>query len=136
MRNGEYELVVAPDDFPGKKYRGRYCYEHTLVYWEHTGIVPRSDECIHHKNEKKRDNRFENLELKKKGDHSKEHTQERGRAFVRLRCPSCHKIFEREKRRTHLVKKSSATFCSRRCIGRGPAGNVENVVAEFKKIPE
>ena len=33
MINGDYILVVAPDDYPGVRYREKYCYEHYLVYW-------------------------------------------------------------------------------------------------------
>ncbi len=131
MRNGEYLLMVAPEDFPGLKYRGRYCYEHTLVYWRNTGIVPGPGECIHHKNEKKHDNRFKNLELKNKGEHVRDHSLERGRIVLELRCPSCHEVFERDRRQTHLGKRSKRTFCSRQCSGRGPVGSVRNVIREF-----
>ena len=132
MRNGEYLLMVAPEDFPGLKYRGRYCYEHTLVYWQHTGKIPNSNECIHHKNEKKHDNQFKNLELKRKGQHVSDHAAKRGRMVVKLRCPSCHEVFERDRRQTHLGKRNKkATFCSRQCGRKGPIGSVKNVVCEF-----
>ena len=132
MRNGDYELVVAPVDFPGLKYRGRYCYEHTLVYWRNTGRIPGPTECLHHINEKKRDNCFENLELKTRVTHAKEHGAEQGRVVVQLRCPSCRRVFERERRQTHLGKKrGKATFCSRQCSGRGDSGDVENVITEY-----
>ena len=74
MKNGPYELVIAPDDFPGKKYRDIYCYEHTLVWWINTGVIPKSNEIIHHKQPgNKRDNRFENLELLTNSEHAKLH---------------------------------------------------------------
>lgn len=73
MKNGPYELVVAPPGFPGKRYRGRYAYEHTVVWWQHTGEVPGPDETIHHKNENKRDNRFDNLERKTRSRHTRDH---------------------------------------------------------------
>ena len=73
MRNGPYELVKAPANFPGKKYRGKYCYEHQLVYWKHTGVVPKRNELIHHKDDNKRHNVFSNLDLKTKSNHSKGH---------------------------------------------------------------
>ena len=28
MKNGDYNLVKAPKDFQGIKYRGKYCLEH------------------------------------------------------------------------------------------------------------
>ena len=115
MRNGNYELVVAPEEYPGKKYRGRYCYEHHLVYWQHTGVVPAKDEVVHHKNDNTRDNRFENLELKKRRRHSAEHSRAHGKKMVLLQCPTCGIIFRKEHRQTHLVKKSQFTTCSRSC---------------------
>ncbi len=119
MRNGDYELVKAPEDYPGKKYRGRYCYEHHLVWWENTGTIPAEDEILHHRNGKKRDNRYENLELKKNTEHSRYHTSQRGKTVATIRCPSCGKIFERDARLTHVKrKKPSMTFCSKSCIGR------------------
>ncbi len=119
MRNGEYELVVAPEDYPGKKYRGRYCYEHHLVWWQNTGSLPGPDEVIYHRNDNKRDNRFKNLEKKSNGKHSREHNLQRGRKIAVIRCPACGETFERPARQTHLrMKATSITFCSRACIGR------------------
>lgn len=103
------------------------------MYWKVTGRIPGPGECIHHKNDKKRDNRFENLELKKRSKHTKEHNLDRGRKFVELMCPSCHCSFERERRQTHLAKSGKRTFCSKSCGGRGSVGIVENVVREFVK---
>lgn len=77
MKNGPYEMVIAPKDYPGKKYRDRYCYEHTLVWWKNTGTIPKDNEIIHHKNGNKRDNPFSNLELRKKGGHVNYHNVNR-----------------------------------------------------------
>ena len=43
MKNGDYILVKAPTNYPGKKYRNKYCYEHHLVYWQHYGIIPNNN---------------------------------------------------------------------------------------------
>lgn len=61
MRNGPYEMVVAPAGYPGKKYRGRYVYEHQLVWWKKTGKLVPLGFVLHHKNEHKRHNVFSNL---------------------------------------------------------------------------
>lgn len=116
MKNGPYELVIAPKEYPGKKYRGRYCYEHHLVMWEHTGKLPKKGEVVHHKNHKKRDNRIGNLEIKKDGKHKAQHNKEKGRLVVLLECPSCGESFEREKR-NYLAKRKKLQFCTRPCIG-------------------
>lgn len=76
MRNGPYELVIAPAEYPGKKYRDRYVYEHHLVWWKATGEVPDYQVGnIHHKNGDKRDNRVENLERISRSRHSVLHAK-------------------------------------------------------------
>lgn len=77
MRNGPYILVGAPEDYPGPKYRGRYCYEHHLVWWENGGQLPRVGELIHHVNHDKTDNQYENLELMTVSAHTRQHNFER-----------------------------------------------------------
>lgn len=118
MKNGPYELVVAPDDYPGKRYRGRYCYEHYLVWWQTHGSLPGPGECIHHKNDNKRDNRPDNLRLKTKPKHVGDHTRERGRTMVRFRCPACGNEFVRQKRHSLDQSKTCLFFCTRTCIGK------------------
>ena len=116
MKNGEYELIIPPEDYPGPLYRGRYALEHRVVWWENTGHVPRPDEDVHHKNENKRQNEFENLELIKHADHTSQHNST-GRTMVNLICPNCQIPFIAERKNTHLVKKqqSKPTCCSRSC---------------------
>jgi len=75
MRNGEYELIVAPSDYPGKLYREKYAYEHQIVWWRNTGEIVEDGFVIHHENEQKRDNRFENLQKVRKVVHGKMHRE-------------------------------------------------------------
>lgn len=79
MRNGPYELVIAPSDYPGMRYRGRYCYEHTLVYWRTHGVLPGPGDVIHHKDTDRRNNVPDNLEMKTRSEHTSEHNAERAR---------------------------------------------------------
>lgn len=119
MKNGPYELVVVPSEYPGKRYRGRYCYEHHLVWWQKTGKLVSEGEVIHHKNGDKRDNRFRNLELKKAKEHVSEHQKEKTKRVGVFVCPSCGKKFERDVRISSLARKNGKlTFCSRTCIGK------------------
>lgn len=115
MKNGEYDLILAPSNFPGLKYRGRYCLISHYVYWKNAGVVPTKDEIIHHKNHNKKDNSFENLELISRKEHSKMHVHERGRKFVLLKCPQCNKIFERPKSQSFLQKNGKYNCCSMEC---------------------
>lgn len=117
MKNGEYILVKAPDNFPGKKYRGKYCYEHILVFWQTYGILPKSNEIVHHKDENKHNNDPSNLELKTRSKHSIEHNTNRKKTYIELICPGCGNNFVREKRQTYLIKHTQFTCCSKKCIG-------------------
>lgn len=113
MKNGPYELVVAPEDYPGFKYRGRYVYEHHLVWWKKTGQLVPDGHVVHHKNGKHRDNRFSNLELKTVADHSSEHAEPA--PTTTMVCAWCNEEFEREVRDVRSKKKNGQRnfFCCR-----------------------
>lgn len=118
MKNGDYEMVKAPDDYPGRTYRGsrRYVYEHHLVWWQHTGGVVPCGLVIHHRNGKKRDNRFQNLELKEHALHSSEHALRVPE--VAAECDHCGITFSikpAEYRKRSARTKSGAVYCSRSC---------------------
>lgn len=116
MKSGEYILVKAPENFPGTLYRGKYCYEHVLVYWQTYGIIPKDNEIIHHKDENKYNNDPDNLELLTTDKHSALHDFETGRRVAKIRCPECGNIFFRNRNQTFLVKSSiHASFCCRSC---------------------
>jgi hypothetical protein len=117
MKNGPYELVIAPADYPGPRYRDRYCYEHHLVWWKNTGEVPGLGFDVHHKNENKRDNRFKNLEKKTHAGHAGEHSRERGKPPVMLICEWCWTPFFKKQRHHRFLVKAGQTqfFCSRSC---------------------
>ena len=142
MKNGNYILVIAPKNFPGLKYRKRYCLEHHLIYWQHTGIIPSKTQIIHHINENRFDNRFENLQLMEKKDHSKLHRSQEGRKWVELKCPYCGKIFQKPENETFFAKRSRLTFCSRSCAGKFKFSNdldyeklrTESLIKKFKKF--
>ena len=118
MRNGPYELVKAPENYPGKLYRGKYCYEHRLVWWENTGELPDENEVVHHINEDKTDNRFENLEVLARENHGSLHGEDINATYVKLVCPCCGDEFVKRRNQTHLVKPNKASYCSQSCIGK------------------
>lgn len=102
MKNGPYILVVAPDDYPGMKYRGRYVYEHHLVWWRHTGQLVPKGSVLHHKDDQKTRNVIDNLELKSNGAHTAEHNVERAEkrgshgtwapGSRRCKCEDCRRV--------------------------------------------
>lgn len=119
MRNGAYEFVLAPKDYPGKKYRQRYIYEHHLVMWRSKGIIINVNQVVHHKNGNKRDNRISNLEVQCAQAHRKEHGQDRRKiARISTVCGLCLKpiVIERGQLKSRLKKnKFGKIFCSTAC---------------------
>lgn len=99
MKNGKYVLTRPPEAYTGKRYRGKYCYLHHLVWWEHTGHCLKHGEHIHHINGDPHDNEFSNLRLVTVGEHASIHNKLRSRPFAhgedrtythgRCRCRSC-----------------------------------------------
>lgn len=109
-------MIVAPPEYPGKKYRCRYAYEHHVVYWRAHGIVPTRGEVVHHVNENKRDNAIGNLELKTVSAHNRDHHEPA--PIVEFLCGWCGAPGSRKasEARTHLKNsKSGKLFCSRSC---------------------
>jgi len=115
MKNGPYELIVPPSDYPGKRYRGKYAYEHHVVWWTNTGrTVPPGCE-VHHKNGQKRDNRFENLELLTSDEHKAHHSRNREIPDVIVVCAWCESEFSlapRVLRKRRKKNNNSKVFCS------------------------
>lgn len=118
MKNGPYILVVSPPEYPGKRYRGRYCYEHHLVWWQATGKVVATGEVVHHKNNNKHDNRIENLEVMSPSEHAVHHGKDNEAIYLDFPCFYCEKLFRIDERnfRFRLLKAHQQYFyCSRRC---------------------
>ena len=117
MKNGPYTMVVAPVEYPGRKYRERYVYEHQLVWWRHTGELAGDDFDVHHKNEDKRDNRPENLERLPHAEHTRHHNLQTPPQMVSLVCRRCERPFMLGARRhRQLVKLGQEGFyCGRTC---------------------
>lgn len=56
-----------------------YAYEHLLVWVAAGKPVPATGELLHHKDEDRQNNRIENLEIQKRGNHNRQHLMGRER---------------------------------------------------------
>ena len=110
MKNGDYTLVVAPTTYPGKLYRGRYCYEHRLQYWLSNGTLP---EIVHHKDKNRLNNLPDNLESMKMRGHSQHHLI---KPLVKIECKQCGKVLMlKNKTYRAKLKNKMGMFCSQSC---------------------
>ena len=119
MKNGPYEMIIAPDGYPGKKYRGRYAYEHHIVWWKKHGELPRKGFEIHHKNGGHRDNRLCNLKLLSGSEHKALHAEKKHHSALRkVKCGNCGRVFKRLQSAINerlKVRRFGKLFCSISC---------------------
>ena len=94
MKNGPYELVIAPPNYPGKLYRNKYVYEHHLNWWLKTKEIIQEGFIIHHKDGNKRNNHSDNLKLLTKKDHTAQHNLERT-TYETRQCSLCNVSFKK-----------------------------------------
>lgn len=117
MKNGKYELIIAPKKYPGKKYRNKYAYEHIVRFWKANGFVPGQGMEIHHINGDHRDNRIKNLQLMTSQEHRNLHSEMRKIPDIEYKCDSCEKPHSmRPNLYRYKVKKGQLFFfCSQKC---------------------
>lgn len=107
-------------------------------------ILDRSEEVDHMDEDRLNDN-LDNLQILTRAGNNRKSNFKRGVTFLRMKCPGCGKLFEKEKRKTHLARsKGTFTACSKKCGGSASSyvrhGNLEklasplceNIVGEFK----
>lgn len=91
---------------------------HKYVMEEYLGRYLEDGEISHHIDENKSNNEIENLELCLVNIHSKYHKKNSKRKYVKLKCPTCDKIFDIEYRNSHFKRNKNNSFCSRKCSGK------------------
>lgn len=110
----DYDFALVPNH-PNAMPNG-YVLAHRAIMENLIGRVLNSDEIVHHINGNGHDNRIENIEIMDRAEHSRMHMKNHGIRYVLLLCPECGKIFVRERRKSHLVRKHKiATTCSNKC---------------------
>lgn len=113
-----YKWIKVPEEYPYKKYKGKYALKHWYVYWKHYGDVIPDGYIIHHKDNNPSNNDISNLELLSKEEHDKHHSEERFKEYALLLCPNCGKLFTKKMRyiRKDIETNSSKVIaCSRSC---------------------
>lgn len=140
---GPYNFAIVKNHPKATKHG--YVLEHRVVMENHLGRMLDDNEIVHHINENGKDNRIENLEIMSREEHTRMHTIQRGKKCVTLCCPNCKVIFDREYRKTFLVKGGNASFCSHSCSGKFYGSNKtqkeinnafsNNVIRVYKKYP-
>lgn len=74
-RRDGYIALYMPDYISASK--SGYVMEHVFIMEQHIGRRLHKDECVHHINRKKDDNRLSNLQLMTKREHMSLHAKER-----------------------------------------------------------
>lgn len=105
-------MIVCPVEYPGKKYRDKYAYEHIVEFWKKEKKLPDVGNVIHHINGVRTDNRWENLEEIARSDHSRHHmkdvpiTHGTHSGYRRgCRCDECKAFHTQEHRKYRARKK-------------------------------
>ncbi len=129
ISKGKYNYAIVRKH-PGATEHG-YVLEHRIVMENHLNRLLLPSEVVHHINGDRKDNVITNLRLMTKSEHSRVHAKT-GAKWVKLRCPSCERTFDRRAGQTHLHKPQRETSCSRRCGGIGRKHYRPNIIKEYR----
>lgn len=105
---------VYRPDYP-RAYPEGYALRYHVVWWLTTGKVHPKGTNLHHINEIKSDDRFENLQLMGHGEHTIHHCKKPG---VELICKFCNEVFRIPAWRIAQRKREEGyepAFCSQSC---------------------
>lgn len=116
VSKGDYNYAIVPNHHRATV--NGYVLEHIIIAENHLGRILEENEIVHHDNHIKKDNRIENLTVKDKIQHLKDHGTETGEVYVDIKCPECGIVFSKPKNKTFLVKGGYYSCCSKKCNGK------------------
>lgn len=138
ISKGDYLYALVPQH--PKATKNGYVLLHRVLVENNLGRILNTNEVVHHKDKNKRNNSKENLQVLDALEHSKHHSLEHGRLYLKLKCPWCKKVFELPKNQSFLQKSSKykCNCCSKECRGKfyrniqlnGVTHIVENAISE------
>jgi len=123
----EYYLYVIFHKNEGRQYanlipinKGNEIKRKTISYARYLVSVNEKrildkNEHVDHKDDNKGNDDMNNLQILTLKENNIKAAKVKGCKTVVLKCPSCHKIFERRRGQTHMVKGGAFTGCSRKC---------------------
>ena len=103
---------VYRPDYP-KPFAEGYALRAHVVWWLNTGAIPDNKKELHHKNENKLDDRFENLVPLSKSMHRQQHSH----AIRQMVCSKCGKSFSIKQGR---INGGRGKYCSNACYQKTP----------------
>ena len=114
IRNTDNRVIIGNKLFLELGMKYRYVLRSRIVWWLHTGMFLRGceDGNIHHINDDRLDDRFNNLEFMFHVEHSKHHNP-RGLTNIHCRCKYCHNDFLLP--RWRLKELGRGSYCSQNC---------------------
>lgn len=124
--NEKYAAVYKPEH-PYAHVNG-YVYGHRLVMEKHLGRYLEPNEMVHHKDDNKRNNRLNNLELTTNRAHSGHH---QGGLLTKRKCPVCGRDFCPPARRV----RHCSPECGHISVRRVKRPSKRQLVGMLKKIP-
>lgn len=116
VSKGEYIYAVVPEH-PNRT-KNNYVLLHRVVKENEIGRLLTNREIVHHKDENKKNNEPDNLEITNRPSHCKLHNST-GRLWVDFICPVCSIEFTRPHNKT-IGKNINQIFfaCSHSCRGK------------------
>lgn len=114
---GERGHLFYTDEYPNNI--RKTVWAHREIMENHLGKKLLEGEVVHHKNEDPGDNRIENLEVKTKSQHARDHRPPP--EMIGITCPECKiriKVLARQVRHNQSTQKKEGPFCGRSCAGK------------------